>query len=138
MTKAKPILPPSKVRDQYWIESENPDGVWSKDSGKWLLFIPAARIDAAWAVIDQETKAGRLGIAAKAATAMSNPLATSHRMRLICVYTYDFKNLDDIRRVRQRLSELGYTRKIPYKADAATSAGKYTKRGDKKVSLFYE
>jgi hypothetical protein len=129
---------PSKTRDRYWIDSENPEAVWSENSGKWLLFISAPRIDAAWAVIDRETREGRLGVAAKAATAMPNPNATSQKMKLICVYTYNFEDLDDVRRVRQRLRELGYTKKIPYKTDAATNAGKYTKSGDKKVSLFYE
>lgn len=138
VTDTKSILPPSKTRDRYWIDSENPTGVWTENSGKWLLFIPASRIDAAWAVIDRETREGRLGVAAKVATAMPNPMATHARMKLICVYTYNFEDLDDVQRVRQRLRELGYTRKIPYKTDAATVAGKYAKNGDKKVSLFYE
>ena len=47
-------------------------------------------------------------------------------MKLICVYTYNFEDLDDVRRVRLRLRELGYIKKIPYKTD------------DKKVSLLYE
>jgi len=132
------MLPPSKTRDQYWIESENPSGVWTENSGKWLLFIPTIRIDAAWEVIDLETREGRLGVAAKVATAMPNPMATSQKIKLICVYTYNFEDLDDVRRVRLRLRELGYTRKIPYKTDAATDEGKYAKSGDKKISLFYE
>jgi hypothetical protein len=138
MVNTKPMLLPSKTRDRYWIDSESPEGVFSENSGKWLLFIPATRIDAAWATIERETRAGRLGVAAKVATAMPNPNATSQQVKLICVYTYNFEDLDDVRRVRQRLRELGYARKIPYKTDAATDAGKYTKSGDKKVSLLYE
>ena len=102
------------------------------------MFIPTIRIDAAWEVIDLETREGRLGVAAKVATAMPNPMATSQKIKLICVYTYNFEDLDDVRRVRLRLRELGYTRKIPYKTDAATDEGKYAKSGDKKISLFYE
>ena len=115
-----------------------PTGNWTANSGKWLLFIPVNRIDNVWQIIDQETQLGRLGIAAKVATARANSLATSQRVRLICVYTYDCTDLDDVRRVRQRLRELGFAKKIPYKTDTATAEGKYAQNGDKKVSLFYE
>jgi hypothetical protein len=72
------------------------------------------------------------------ATAKPNSLATSRHIRLICVYTYDCTDLDDVRRVRQRLRELGFTKKIPYKTDSATANGRYSQNGNKKVSLFYE
>jgi hypothetical protein len=129
---------PSKIRHTYWIESTAPAGTWSPNSGKWLLFIPVARIDEAWKIIDCETRASRLGIAAKVATAKPNSLATSSHTRLICVYTYDCTDLEDVRRVRQRLRELGFEKKIPYKTDSATASGRYLKNGDKKISLFYE
>ena len=130
-------LLPSRTRDRYWIETTNPSGAWSENSGKWLLFVPAGRIDAGWKVVRQETQSGRLGVAAKVATALQNPLATNQRTRLICVYTYDCDDLQDVRRVRQRLRELGFTKKIPYKTDAATRAGKYTPNGNSKISLFF-
>ena len=131
---------PSRARDRYWLESAapTPTGDWSVNSGKWLLFIPLARIDEVWGIIDFETRSGKLGIAAKVATAKSNSLATSRHTRLICVYTYDCTDLEDVRKVRHRLRELGFTKKIPYKTDSATASGKYSQNGDKKVSLFYE
>ena len=129
---------PSKIRDAYWIESAAPSGSWSENSGKWLLFISTGRIDSVWRIINLETKAGRLGIAAKVATAKHNELSTSASVRLICVYTYDCNDLDDVRRVRQQLRELGFIKKISYKTDAATIEGKYSQNGDKKISLFYE
>ncbi len=131
-------LAPSKACDNYWIESAAPSGNWSQNSGKWLLFISTGRVDSVWKIIDSEAKAGRLGIAAKVATAKHNELSTSPSVRLICVYTYDCTNLDDVRRVRQRLRELGFVKKISYKTDAATTEGKYAQNGDKKISLFYE
>jgi hypothetical protein len=131
-------LTPSKIRDAYWIESTAPSGNWSENSGKWLLFISTGRVDSVWRIIDLETKAGRLGIAAKVATAKHNELSTSTSVRLICVYTYDCTDLDDVRRVRQRLRELGFVKKISYKTDAATIEGKYAQNGDRKISLFYE
>ncbi len=136
--KSELNLAPTKIRDAYWIESAAPSGNWSENSEKWLLFISTGRIDSVWRIIDLETKAGRLGIAAKVATAKHNELSISTRVRLICVYTYDCTNLDDVRRVRQRLRELSFVKKISYKTDAATNEGKYSQNGDKKISLFYE
>ena len=131
-------LIPSRTRDRYWIEVEKPDAEWSTKSGKWLLFVSAPRVDTVWCTIRSETLAGRLGVAAKVATAMTNPLATSQRGKLICVYTYSADDLGDIRRVRQRLRDLGFTRKLAYKTDAATRAGRYARHGDTKVSMLYE
>ncbi len=129
---------PSRTRDRYWIDVEKPGSQWSENTGKWLLFISAPRIDTAWHTIRSETLLGKLGVGAKVATAMKNPLATSQRVKLICVYTYSADDLDDVRRVRQRLRELGFTKKLPYKTDATTQAGKYTRQGDTKVSMLYE
>ena len=105
---------------------------------KWLLFVSTQRIDLVWRTIRAETLAGRLGVAAKVATAMKNPNATSDRVKLICVYTYNADDLIDVRRVRERLRELGFLKKLPYKTDAATGAGKYTAQGDTNVSMLYE
>jgi len=129
---------PSKVRDRYWIESIAPNGTWSPNSGKWLLFIAVGRIDSSWKLIDLETKSGRLGISAKVATAKPNSLAANSRLRLICVYTYDCTDIDDVQRVRSRLRKIGFVKKTPYKTDSATREGKYTKHGDKKIALFFE
>jgi hypothetical protein len=129
---------PSKARDRYWIHAENSSGSSTENSGKWLLFIPLGRIDVTWELIRRETEAGRLGIAAKAATALENPLAKNQSTRLICVYTYNSEDLEDVRRVRQRLRELGFTRKIPYKTDQATRTGKYTSTTKDKISMLFE
>lgn len=131
---------PSQVRNQYkyWIHAENPGAVWGKSPGKWLLFISKSRLDAAWFMIERETKIGQLGVAAKASTSKPNSLASSPSAGLICIYTYDSGDLDDVRRVRQRLRELGFKRKIPYKTDAETSAGRYAAHGDKNVSMLFE
>lgn len=131
-------LVPTKTHDRYWIESTAPTGTWTDNSGKWLLFVSVGRVDRVWQIIDVETRSGRLGIAAKVATAMPNEFSTSDRVRLICVYTYDHTDLADVRRVRERLRELGFERKIPYKTDMSTAEGKYSQNGDKNVSLLYE
>ncbi len=50
-------------------------------------------------------------------------------MKVICVYTYDWTDEADVRRVRQELRALGITSKIPYKTDDDTNAGRYSSQG---------
>lgn len=66
-----------------------------------------------------------------------NPNAAGNQTKLICVYTYDVADDEDCSRVRQALRDLGVTWKIPYKTDADTYAGKYSKDGIR-VSKRYE
>jgi len=106
--------------------------------GKWLLFIPTEQIDDVWSHIKQATEEGRLGGSAKVATARPNPNAINPNQHVICVYTYDIEDEDDVTRVREELRQLGFTRKIPYKTDDATYAGKYRVRGNTRISARYE
>ena len=85
---------PSEEHDKYWIRALFADSDTPDYTGKWMLFVPVDQLDTAWAVIKQETEAGRLGISAKVATAKDNPNAASRDVRLICVYTRDSRNLD--------------------------------------------
>jgi hypothetical protein len=131
---------PSKVRDEYWVHAyhSQPPHDWTERSGKWLIFVPFKKIDEIWQLILAETIAGRLGLQAKAATAKPNGLAKNKWVKVICVYTYDSADLEDVRRVRDRLREIGFTKKLSYKTDQTTEAGVYA--GDTKtpVSLYYE
>lgn len=74
---------------------------------KWLVFVPAGRIDWWWEQIRLGTEQGRLGISAKAATARVSELAVSPRMKLICLYTRNWRDRDDVRRVLRQLRDLG-------------------------------
>lgn len=56
----------------------------------------------------------------------------------MCVYTYDWTDEEDVMRVREELRKLGITRKIPYKSDEDTLAGRYYKAGDSNLSKYYE
>jgi hypothetical protein len=76
-------------------------------SGKWLLFpdTPDA-IDGAWKIIAKETYAGTLGFSSKILTRnMSNN--DKYQPQVICVYTKDFRDIQDVARVCKRLVELG-------------------------------
>jgi hypothetical protein len=131
---------PSQVTDVYWLYAAGPRGRWPESAervGKWLVFVSAEHVDAVWARIQQATEAGRLGIAAKVATARPNPNATSRDSRVICIYTYDCEDEADVMRVRGELRRLGIARKIPYKTDADTLAGKYSARGDTQIARYF-
>ena len=95
-------------------------------------------IDEVWARIRDATERGLLGGSSKVATARPNPNAANPKTKVICVYTYDCADENDVMRVRTQLRQLGITARIPYKADDDTFAGKYSKRGDKAISRYYE
>ncbi|KAI4202545.1 MAG: hypothetical protein LQ350_002488 [Teloschistes chrysophthalmus] len=93
-------------------------------SGKWMLFPYPADVNRQWAVIAPAVVNGELGTAAKVAP---NDGSGDQSPRVICVYTEDFSDLDDVKRVLGRLAELGLAKKneggIYYKADAFTELG---------------
>lgn len=131
---------PSEVTDVYWIYAERRKGKYPKPtprSGKWLIFVDPEDVDEVWAKIKRAVEEGRLGDSAKVSTGKPNPHATS-RQRVICVYTYDWTDEKDVKRIREELRKLGITSKIPYKADQDTIEGKYRKMGHSKISKYYE
>jgi len=133
---------PSQVLDSYWIHAERRDLNSYPDhidrGGKGMLFIKSSEIDEWWAKIRTATEDGLLGSSAKVATAKPNPNAASLDARVICVYTYDVEDREDCTRVREALRSLGVIWKIPYKTDEDTYAGKYARRGDRRISKRYE
>ncbi|MCJ1285072.1 hypothetical protein MMC26_004410 [Xylographa opegraphella] len=72
--------------------------------GKWMLFPTAAEVNRVWGVVATATVAGELGGAAKVATENGQ---AENEGRLICVYTEDFSNRKDVKRVLLKLEELG-------------------------------
>lgn len=132
---------PSEVTDVYWIFAKNEKDNYPKstsNSGKWLVFVNFDEVDNVWDKIKTSTQSGKLGGSSKVATAKLNPNATDTKTKVICVYTYDWTDEDDIRRIREELRALGITKKIPYKADEDTLQGKYVKRGNTRISKYYE
>lgn len=89
--------------------------------GKWMLFPTTKDADDVWFLIAKATAEGKLGSAAKVAT----DDGSNTPERLICVYTKDFSDTDDVKRVLFKLNDLGLARKgemrgIYYKCDAYT------------------
>jgi hypothetical protein len=134
-------LRPSEVTDSYWLHAERKKGIYpehSENGGKWLIFVPLTLVDAVWERIRYAIEEGNLGGSAKVATACPNPIATSPNTKVICVYTYDWTDESDVKRIREELRQLGVTSKIPYKADQETYSGMYANRGNKRISKYYE
>jgi hypothetical protein len=83
-----------------------------------MLFIPAVNIDRIWKIIAGATISGDLGICAKVAPHDPDDDPEGCRPRLICIYTKDFSDIDDVVRVLRELKKLGMVevrRKINYK-----------------------
>lgn len=121
------MLNPSEEHDWYWIYAIRPDpGRSTPYTGKWLLYVPVEHIDECWAKVRDATVGGHLGIQAKVATMKPNPNARNPRSKVICIYTGDCRDLDDVTRVLGRIRELGFPGRIFYKEDAATRAGNYS------------
>lgn len=132
---------PSEVTDVYWVYAKRGEGKYPKltlRSGKWLVFVDKKDVDEVWAKIKKAVEEGKLGNDAKVATAKPNRLATNPNKRVICVYTYDYTDEQDIRRVREELRHLGINSRIPYKTDEDTLSGKYQITGHTRISKYLE
>jgi len=132
---------PSEVTDVAWIHAENKSGEYPKPtarSGKWLVFVNATQIDEVWQRVKKALEEGRLGDSAKVATAKPHLRAANPNQKVICVYTYDSHDAEDVRRIREELRNLGMTAKMPYKEDKDTLNGKYVTTGHRGISKYYE
>jgi len=89
--------------------------------GKWLIFRPPELIDELWDEIAKLTVAGELGVSAKVSTAR-----TAGKSHVICVYTADYFDFEDVTGTRQRLRELGVNEQLYYKPDMYTYLGIYS------------
>ena len=106
--------------DREWLEQSIIDLAKSKGMtcGKWMLFPSANFVDEIWRKVAKATLAGILGCAAKVATDDGTDAP-----RLICVYTEDFTDKVDVKRVLAKMEELHLIKLeqgIYYKCDAYT------------------
>jgi hypothetical protein len=90
-----------------------------------MLFPYVEKVDGVWDLIAGDVEGGNLGPSAKVATARPNPHSRNPKVRLICVYTSDWRDKDDVRRVLRRLRAIGFQERLSYKTDDDTMAGRY-------------
>ncbi|KAI1495654.1 hypothetical protein F5X99DRAFT_402771 [Biscogniauxia marginata] len=78
--------------------------------GKWMIFCNTLQVNEVWEIIAKATANNELGIGAKVAPRSGTDMRTE---RLICVYTADFSDTKDVKRVAERLKQLGLIRGKP-------------------------
>lgn len=119
---------PSQVTEIPWLYIKRRCGDYppaTPRSGKWLIPLRLEKLDEIWPLVKQATEEGELGQASMAATGKPSPRAAKSGEKVICVFTYDWTNSEDVRRVRKALRDLGISKKVKYKADEDTRAGRY-------------
>lgn len=117
---------PSKCDFEPWVWATERAGEKLSDPkkvGKWLIFVPADEVDEVWARIDEAHSNALLGVDAKVSTRMVRNVEGTH---VICVYTENWMDEDDVWRVRDALADLGFEKTLYYKRDVDTIAGKKT------------
>ncbi|MBP1928620.1 hypothetical protein J2741_001167 [Methanolinea mesophila] len=129
---------PSMTTQMYWIVQDAPgvapEAIQDELAGKWLIFLPPEEVDDAWKKVRDATWRGELGISAKVSTAKPNPDSRDN-MKVIYVYTPDWRDEEDVMRVRERLRGLGFVDRIGYKRNIETFQGQYSQKG-KKVTFY--
>lgn len=105
--------------------------------GKWLVFVQPDDVDKIWEKIKKATEDGLLGGTSKVSTAARSKSYSGSKQHVICIYTDDWTDENDVMRVREELRKLGITKKIPYKSDEDTLSGKYAKNGYKNISKYF-
>lgn len=108
--------------------SANPERV-----GKWLIFCSPDRVDEIWRSVSKSMLDGELAkvaVCAKASTA-----GRDSAKHVICVYSQDYANKDDVGRCLAALRRLGIKAHISYKTDGQTKAGIYSTR-ERPVAIY--
>ncbi len=129
---------PSRTTKMYWIVQDapdvKPDAMEDELAGKWLIFLPPENVDEAWIKVRNATCRNELGISAKVSTAKPNPDSRDN-MKVIYVYTPDWRDEAEVMRVRERLRELGFSDRLGYKRNIETFRGEYSQKG-KRVTFY--
>ncbi|MFE2971699.1 putative phosphothreonine lyase domain-containing protein [Streptomyces sp. NPDC059340] len=120
---------PSRETTEPWLWAAARDTPLTEDdhpwSGKWLWFTPLSLLDASWTTIRAATEDGLLGYRSKAATLINTRTKSDDTRRPICVYTRDWRDIDDVQRVLTNLRALGIVDVLLYKTDSDTLRGRY-------------
>ncbi|OGG73230.1 hypothetical protein A3A38_02455 [Candidatus Kaiserbacteria bacterium RIFCSPLOWO2_01_FULL_53_17] len=127
--------------NDYWTYAQSKNGEYPEHTsrgGKWLIFVSAYNLPTVWRKVKTAVEEGRLGGMAKAATKKLNSHSQNSDYKVICVYTYDWTDHQDVKRIREELRKVGIIRKISYKSDEDTERGIYRANSSEKISKYYE
>jgi uncharacterized protein YprB with RNaseH-like and TPR domain len=118
------------------VQINHPKKFINTKSGKWLVFVDIQEIDATWQIVKKATENGLLGVGAKAATSKLNPNQTSENEKVICIYTYNWQDVDDVYRIEKALRSIGIESTLHYKTDGDTLQGNYKANGSQNISKY--
>jgi hypothetical protein len=116
-------LPSSWACDSvHWVGISSPGGFSKKSKasgrnpwvGKWLWFVDPASVNPTFLSVAESLQTGKLGGSAKVAT---KPMGGRH---VICIYTENFMDAEDVLRVGREVRRLGASNTISYKPDVFT------------------
>jgi len=91
-------------------------------TGKWCVIRPAETVDALWAKVREAVLAGRFPAALVSSATQAATYGGSY---VICLFTPDWFNVEDVTAAREFLRELGVVEEIGYKRDIETVFGVY-------------
>lgn len=103
-----------------------------KNVGKWLFFVAEKYIDNTWRNVKKAVEDGKLWKHAKVSTAWRS----KGGVYVLCVYTYDCNDEDDVMKIRAYLREMGFKRVTSYKSDEQTIAGIYSDDSQRGIALY--
>jgi hypothetical protein len=115
--------------------------------GKWLIYLSCQHVGYCWPLVREATEEGTLGVSAKISTdwgkahdlvGMISEGLGGWRDHVICIYTADWRNREDVARVGSRLAEIDAvrTQTLQYKPDAFTYGGKWHGSDPGRVAIF--
>ncbi len=85
-------------------------------TGKWCIFVPPSDVDLAWSKVKGAVEADRL-LFAKVSTVLRSKGRDGH---VICVYTRDWTDRQELLHIREVLRSLGFVKELGYKRDIDT------------------
>ena len=150
---------PSQVTKRAWVSWFNPEKtIKNKNkslpfSGKWCIFGNAFVLDRVWKKLKKVVESNPEIMSAKIRTssvdmrkmmmegnfdvkAQEDRNKTDNSKRVICVYVEDYRDKDNVYKVRDLIRELGVKSIIKFKTDEATIKGIYT--GDEREFLYVD
>ncbi|XP_023340870.1 uncharacterized protein LOC111710907 isoform X3 [Eurytemora carolleeae] len=96
--------------------------------GKWMVQVPSEKVDEVWGLIATaifNEDFGSAVLSAKVSPKGDENSVEDPNMHVICVYTSDFTNMEEVVKVENVLRNLGIRRDLNYKPDLYTSLGIY-------------
>lgn len=115
---------PSEDMSCNWHYKKSPsynDFASKNAAGKWCIFVSPSDVDEEWSKISDAIENNQL-MCAKVSTALRSIGRDGH---VICVYTRDWADRQDLMRAREVLRSLGFVKELGYKRDIDTRSGKY-------------